>query len=308
MVNIVQILTIRSTHVDFEQYGKTIRVMSDKLTDRRLLQKLSNELKVFIAEMGQPRAKPGVNNQVIRNRATFLHEFCRKYGPSIDGGDTYWISALNDGRNRGGKPYYCPLGWKRYTIQIRDLDGSKFAQRYDDWYVAYHGTKFEFALSILLSGFCGATNTAHGGGLYLSPSIIYCAHPQYAAPKQIDFARYKDNLLLSHVNSNYNGSLWIQCVFQVRVNPVALQQRGSVNSETLGIGNGIIDPNFSNSEMEWVISGTQNTLWDFSDENSDVIASGIMIRITNKHPQYLKESKWWNLVQNEQEMDAKYLF
>jgi len=56
------------------------------------------------------------------------------------------------------------------------------------WSIAYHGTKFKCGLSILLSGLASSTGdgcAAHGEGVYMSPSIIYAAHPRYSEIKPI---------------------------------------------------------------------------------------------------------------------------
>ena len=91
------------------------------------------DLNIFTAMMDKPSQKKGkyseneVKKVKIRKKISFLIDYNKKYGPTSMGGDTYWIGALNDGRNRGGKPYYCPIGWKRWTLQVRNLDGNQFA-------------------------------------------------------------------------------------------------------------------------------------------------------------------------------------
>lgn len=48
-------------------------------------------------------------------------------------------------------------------------------------------------------------------------------------------------------------------IFQCRVNPTALWNN-TAYAETLGIGNkAIIDSNFSNNELEWLIHGIPGT-------------------------------------------------
>ncbi|CAF4487017.1 unnamed protein product, partial [Rotaria magnacalcarata] len=54
--------------------------------------------------------------QNYRSEIKLNPQFNRTYGP----GHTYWIGALNDGRDRGGKPYYCPVGWQRNSLYITD--------------------------------------------------------------------------------------------------------------------------------------------------------------------------------------------
>jgi hypothetical protein len=48
----------------------------------------------------------------------------------------------------GGYPYYCPNGW--YRISLKVSDGKEdFENKYGNWPLAYHGTKIDYAGSIL---------------------------------------------------------------------------------------------------------------------------------------------------------------
>ena len=50
----------------------------------------------------------------------FLYLF-RTYGPS----DIVWEGSLNDGKSRGGHPYYCPKGWKKYALLVPHCESAK---------------------------------------------------------------------------------------------------------------------------------------------------------------------------------------
>jgi hypothetical protein len=52
-------------------------------------------------------------------------------------------------------PCYCPVGWKRFTLKVRDFD-----QKYTGWPVAYHGTK-ENCIALILND-----EDIHGNGIF----------------------------------------------------------------------------------------------------------------------------------------------
>ncbi|CAF4983198.1 unnamed protein product [Rotaria sp. Silwood1] len=59
-----------------------------------------------------------------------------------------WFSTSLD---RGGEPYYCPVGWRRYAIDV-GMTGAQFEKEYGRWAIAYHGTAGTLAMAILLNG------------------------------------------------------------------------------------------------------------------------------------------------------------
>ena len=140
-------------------------------------------------------------------------------------------------------------------------------------------------MSMLLSGLIPSVSgkggvAVFGNGVYITPSIIYAAHPRYAGPKKIP----KD--LKSKYGMKGN---WIQFVLQCRINPNAIKR---IDKETLSVGNKYkIDPNYDNSELEWVVGDTK--IEDPRNPDCKVYIVGIMIRITDKHPYLMDESSWW---------------
>lgn len=231
------------------------------------------KLKVFFMFMGNKLQKLH-DNQKFRHEIKLHPEFNRTYGP----GHTYWTGSLNDGRDRGTYPYFCPVGWKRYAIDVSD----NFREKFEGWSICYHGTKFEYGLSILLSGLAPAENAAHGAGIYASSSIIYVSHPRYSGIKQINSPEEK---------SFFNNANYVQFVLQCRVHP---KNVAVIGRETLGICNRMtIDSNVSNNEIEWVVSAEKKKIMDFNDPNSTIVCTGLMIRATDNHPGLLPESQWW---------------
>lgn len=112
--------------------------------------------------------------------------------------------------------------------------------------------------------------------VYVSPSIEYSAHPRYAYPW---YRTEKDNKLL-----------WFQLVFQCRVNPQSISKIGP---ETL-IDNDkknsvIVDKNFRNDELEWVIVGQEGS----QHLKDDIICYGMMLRTSEIDPDQLPTSAWW---------------
>ncbi|CAF3761444.1 unnamed protein product [Rotaria socialis] len=200
-------------------------------------------------------------------------------------GHTYWTGALNSHRNRGSKPYYCPVGWRRYSLFMKNTgtDNGRTGRC-----ICYHGTKFEYGLAILLSGLKPASAAEHGPGVYFSPSINYASHPRYSEIKKIP---------LEYQNSFSQSGKYIQFVLECRVQPSKII---SIQKETLratDVSNpNVIDPNIKDSEIEWVVSikHDDREIVDFDDPNSAITCSGLMVRVTNNHPSLLSESQWWH--------------
>ncbi|CAF3352593.1 unnamed protein product [Rotaria socialis] len=185
-------------------------------------------------------------------------------------GGTFWSGAID----RGGKPYYCPKGWKRYALKVTDNE-AEFDQRWSSWHIAYHGTKGTIAAAILESSLKVSTSGCYlkRPSVYVSPSIEYSAHPRYSSIWQ-----------KSGITSKY-----CQLVFQCRVNP-RLVTKDNVHKETLYHGQKLIDANFTNEELEWLIPGSNS-----KDEyiTQDIVCYGIMIRVSDVHPSNLPSSHWW---------------
>jgi len=57
-----------------------------------------------------------------------------------------------------------------------------------------------------------------------------------------------------------------------------------------GTNESAIDPNFENNKIEWLIKG--KNYFKFN-KKSPIVCTGLMCRITDKHPALLKESAWW---------------
>jgi hypothetical protein len=192
----------------------------------------------------------------------------KKYGPK---GDTHWSGALHDGRHRGGEPYYCPNGWDRYGVKVTDFDA-----KWGTSGIVYHGTTSALASDILRTGFRG-TQGCHAGGdrvSYFSPSINYCANQRYAK-----------------VWHRKEDCKYLQMVLQCRVKPSAVKTKAK---ETLSAGAKVIDPNFKNSEMEWLVKATvQGPDGKEYVNEEEVTIYGIMVRCLDVHPRDLPESKWW---------------
>ncbi|UJR08049.1 hypothetical protein I4U23_012326 [Adineta vaga] len=210
-----------------------------------------------------------------KHRATIKlnPQFNRKY---IFGCD-YWKGALTDGKNRGNKPYYCPVGWQRRSFYVTD----NFNTQFHGWCIGYHGTKFAHGLSILLNGLKAADVKAHGSGVYLTPSVNYAGHPRYAEVKPIES---------SNQNKFFKTGKYVQFVLECRVHPESIKKIGS---ETLGTDNCTIDPNISNDCIEWLIDCQGESFLDFNDPQCPIVCTGVLTRITDNHPALLPESKWW---------------
>ena len=208
--------------------------------------------------------------------------FNRRYGASYLSSDdnidiSSFIPTKFDVIRTGGYPYYCPNGWFRYSLKV-SKSSEEFDRKYSDWPVVYHGTSSLNLMNILKIGFKMSSAPgciAHGQGLYLSPSIEYSAHNRYSKVMKIK-----------------NGKYYIQTVFQCRVNPRSfIRGRETLLKETMK--SEVIDSNFKNDQIEWVI--TPEKLDELREQKQDaLVIYGIMIRITKQHPKDLPYSKWWD--------------
>ncbi|CAF4015068.1 unnamed protein product [Rotaria magnacalcarata] len=242
---------------------------------KSLTEKVKEELaklKVFFMFMGDITSL--IKKQQFRSEIKLHPQWNRIY----DVGHIYWTGALQDGRDRGKFDYFCPIGWKRYAFDVND----NFDEKFKGWSIGYHGTKFAYGLSILLSGLAPAKCAALGKGIYASQSIIYTSHPRYAEVKQIES---KDE------RNFFKNGKYVQFVLQCRI---LSKNITIVGHETLGIGGKIaIDKNLSNDVIEWVVNAQDKDLMDFSDPNATIVCTGLMIRVTDNHPGLLPESQWW---------------
>jgi hypothetical protein len=240
----------------------------NRITDE--CRKVLAKMKIFFLFMGPIESLAKM--QKYRAEITLNPQFNRIYAPGHD----YWQGALHDGKNRGNKPYYCPVGWQRCSFYVTD----NFDEKFNGWCISYHGTKFSFGLSILLSGLKPAVIAAHGAGIYTSPSINYAAHPRYSEVKVIETAAKKF----------FKSGKYIQFVLECRVHPDNILK---VVRETLGANSTTIDPNIENSIIEWLIDNQKKSLIDFNDPDSSIVCTGLLTRITDEHPGLLPESQWW---------------
>jgi hypothetical protein len=246
-----------------------IKMIYNLLTDK--LQEQLGKLKMFFMYMGP--IKSFSKSQKYREEIRLHPQYNRIYCP----GQTYWEGTLNDGKDRGNQPYYCPVGWQRYSFYVTD----NFDEKFKGWCICYHGTKFSYGLSILLSGLKPAERNEHGVGIYTTPSINYACHPRYSEVKLIES---------SHQKKFFKKGKYVQFVLECRVHPKKIKR---IAKETLDAVRTTIDSNITNAEIEWIIDNNDKDLVDFNDPDSSIICTGLMTRVTDNHPGLLPESQWW---------------
>ncbi len=246
-----------------------IKMIYNLLTDK--LQEELGKLKMFFMFMGP--VKSFLKMQKYREEIRLHPQFNRVY--CID--QTYWSGANNDGKDRGNQPYYCPIGWKRYSFYVTD----NFDEKFKGWCICYHGTKFTYGLSILLSGLKPAERAEHGSGIYTTPSINYACHPRYSEVKLIQSSNQK---------KFFKNGKYVQFVLECRVHPKNIKK---IDKETLAGDDTIIDQNITNDKIEWLIDNKNKTLVDFNDPDCLIVCTGLMTRVTDNHPGLLPESQWW---------------
>ncbi|CAF4678635.1 unnamed protein product, partial [Rotaria sp. Silwood2] len=191
----------------------------------------------------------------------------------LDEVDGFITTVFPHALNRGGEPYYCPNGWRRYAIDI-SMTGEEFEQEYGQWPVAYHGTAGSLAMVVLLNGLRasgqGCFINQNEGAVYLSPSIEYSGHPRYAKVVKI--------------KSNY-----VQMVLQVRVQPKLFRKHCGTLPGAKCYTAEPADPNFSNHELEWIVKWKPG---EHMNALNGILVYGLMFRVTDKHPGLLPQNKW----------------
>ncbi|CAF3423580.1 unnamed protein product, partial [Rotaria sp. Silwood2] len=240
-----------------------------KLQDK--LQQELAKMKIFFMFMGP--IKSLLKIQKYRAEIKLNPRYNRIYAR----GHIYWCGALNDGLDRGNQPYYCPIGWQRWSFYVTE----NFYEKFNGWCICYHGTKFSSGLSILLSGLKPAEIYAHGAGIYVTPSINYACHPRYAEVKLIQSSAQE---------KFFKSGEYVQFVLECRVHPNNIN---NIASETLKAGSTEIDSNITNDIIEWVINHQNKTVVDFNDPESSIVCTGLLTRVTDDHPGLLRESQWW---------------
>ena len=247
----------------------SVQMVVDIITDE--FKKLLGKMKVFFMYLGP--IKSLLKRQQYRAKIRLNPKYNHIYGP----GHNHWQGPCDDGKNRGDKPYYCPVGWQRWSFYVTDNFDAKFS----GWCICYHGTKFEYGLSILLSGLKPAERAEHGAGVYTTPSINYACHPRYSEVKPIE---------PSSESKFFKAGKYVQFVLECRVHPHNIEK---VRKETLGGENTTIDPNIENQKIEWVVDAQDKDVVDFNDPKSSIVCTGILLRVTDTHPGLLPESDWW---------------
>ena len=175
----------------------------------------------------------------------------------------------------GGEPYYCPNGWRRFSLDV-GLTGEQFDQKYKDWPVAFHGTSNRAAKDIIMNGFQACNNQAcfidaSEKAVFLTPSIKYAGHPRYA--KVQVFNRF-----------------YVQIVLQVRVKNTGIMKKPGTVENTFS-ENDCLDSNFKdNNELEWVFLWKKDRKICAAD---GIIVYGVMARITETNPRHLPDNQWW---------------
>ncbi|CAF2922655.1 unnamed protein product, partial [Rotaria sp. Silwood2] len=239
----------------FEGNDKKIhlKMMGHKITDK--LKEPFGIMKIFLMLMGL--IKLFFKMQKRRAEIKLNPSYNRVYAH----GHNYWEGPINDGIDRGNKPYYCPVGWQRWSFYVTD----NFDQKFKGWCIGYHAQKIK----------------AHGAGIYATPLINYAAHPRYSEVKLVESSTRK---------KIFKADKYVQFVLECRAHPSNIIK---VDQETLGAVNTTIDPNINNANIEWVIYPHGKSIVDFNDPDSSIVCTGILTRITDEHLGLLPESEWW---------------
>lgn len=186
---------------------------------------------------------------------------------------------------RGSPPsrYAVPIGFVRLGLSVNP--GFAAANKiFDEWHVSYHGTTstsiepiFRGGLQLLMPGevTLGGVSLGIRGGhiprpfvrvnkhtgleetfdpcqIFTSPSIRYSSHGAYASTFNV-----------AHPTET-GVRLGLRFVFQCRQRPGSY----GVGQETVAAGSLVLDPLFSNNELEW-----------YSKESPGIVLTGLLVRI-----------------------------
>jgi len=201
----------------------------------------------------------------------------RTYGE----GHTHWTGQLHDSADRGHYPYFCPSGWRRYSLRVPG-----FKEKTEGWSIGYHGTQNAIVGSILSHGIAGPIDREQKikcNETFFSPSIEYCAHPRYSTPQKLK-----------------GGKGYMQMIFQCRVNVNSdkfYHQGATFGLESKPNGGPTLDPNFDDPKLPEKYRGNQILEFVLKKDGYDngeplYYCYGIMVRIS-KDPAALPSSQWW---------------
>ena len=223
------------------------------------------------------------NDEKVENFEKFLSQlntipkFCRIYSVNkVDTADGFVPTYFNKPLDRGGHPYFCPVGWRRYSINL-GMTQDEFNKEFDSWPIVYHGTDPLNVSEILNNGMkpsdMGCFLKEEQRAVYLSPSIEYAGHPRYARIMRLRNGHY------------------MQICLQIRIKSSMVTQARPGTLPGAFARCDPIDPNFKdNTELEWLIH------WEPKRNINKVdglVIYGLMLRIKKCHPYKLPQNKWW---------------
>eukprot|EP01006_Ploeotia_vitrea_P060520 TRINITY_DN76056_c0_g1_i1.p1 TRINITY_DN76056_c0_g1~~TRINITY_DN76056_c0_g1_i1.p1 ORF type:complete len:271 (+),score=15.60 TRINITY_DN76056_c0_g1_i1:10-822(+) len=179
--------------------------------------------------------------------------------------DTHWVGSLE---NRG-LPYYCPVGWKRFSLKVAEGFG------WEGCPICYHGTGGHNVAKIAKVGFKAHYLQHKDTFAYFTPSILYAAHPRYA-------------------NIYKKGNVYTQVVLECRIKLERINMKGP---ETMAVKQQFtIDDNFpANQDLEFMVKPLRKDghLGNYVLPSNGVVVSGIMVRSLLHDPADLPSSAWW---------------
>ena len=217
------------------------------------------------------------NFEKFLSQLNTIPKFCRIYSVNkVDKADGFEPTYFNKPLDRGGHPYFCPNGWRRYSLDLGKTQ-EEFDEEFGSWPVVYHGTDPLNVNKILNNGIkpsdMGCFLKEGQRAVYLSPSIEYSGHPRYARIMKLK-----------------NG-YYMQICLQIRINYSMVTEKKPGTLPGAFANCDPVDPNFKdNKQLEWLIHWESNRNISKGD---GLIIYGLMLRITKFHPFNLPQNKWW---------------
>ena len=188
---------------------------------------------------------------------------------NVDTADCFVPTYFDEPVWYSGQPYYCPVGWRRYCLNL-GMTPDEYDKEVGDWPIVYHGTDPSNVNLILRQGLkpsdtsCFLRNGERA--VYLTPSIEYAGHFRYAKIIKLRTDHY------------------MQLCLQIRIHPSMVTQIRPGTLPGAFKECKAIDPNFrDNTELEWLIHWESKRNINIDD---GLAIYGIMLRITIFHPYY----------------------
>lgn len=177
----------------------------------------------------------------------------------------------------------CPAGWIRLALKPHHHTGSSSKEEmFKTWHKAYHGTDVRNVQSIMTDSLKQPKRSIHGTAgangksvIYCSPCIEYSAHYLFTGDAQVEVPAFESS------GDGSPSSRRVQCVFEVRVNPLKYRVQGNTLNKKLWPNWFLdFDSTCNSKNLEWIVENAE-----------DIEVTGILIRELTCSPKEWNEKR-----------------